>query len=351
MPKYKEVIYGDLLFKAPIINGTPKLTSDMRRVLQDFSNGKENKNDYPKVMKQGRLVIKYETYLMNRNKVKNTKANKSWEMKGDYFIRGALLFSNDSPKKLIKDVGSTLRGFSFEELKKAYIDDVKKPLLEIKEIRNKKYIKVPLIKKTNDGDIVEYDSKEILNHIKKNKPNNNTKKVKEAQEQNSQTKNSKVNNVSQDALQREPIGSTIPYKRKEFYQTVKSKGMPLKKTSKITQVRRDQKPVAFLKEEYNNTCQICRERIEVGPNMYSSEVHHIRPLGGHSGQDSIDNMIVLCPNHHVMFDRGAITLDLENDKVIHFNPQHPLNTQTLFYKHKIDKKNIAYHNENIFLSR
>ena len=43
---------------------------------------------------------------------------------------------------------------------------------------------------------------------------------------------------------------------------------------------------------------------------YMSEVHHIRPLGKHDGADIIENMIVVCPNHHAMFDRGAITISL-----------------------------------------
>jgi putative restriction endonuclease len=37
---------------------------------------------------------------------------------------------------------------------------------------------------------------------------------------------------------------------------------------------------------------------------------HIRPLGApHNGPDVKENIIIcLCPNHHVLFDSGAITL-------------------------------------------
>ena len=36
---------------------------------------------------------------------------------------------------------------------------------------------------------------------------------------------------------------------------------------------------------------------------------HIRPLGApHDGPDTPDNILCLCPNHHVLFDQGAFHL-------------------------------------------
>ena len=50
-------------------------------------------------------------------------------------------------------------------------------------------------------------------------------------------------------------------------------------------------------------CQVCGERIECADGSFYAEVHHIRPLGGNHGVNDIrENMLVLCPTHHAMFD-------------------------------------------------
>lgn len=37
-----------------------------------------------------------------------------------------------------------------------------------------------------------------------------------------------------------------------------------------------------------------------------AEAAHIRALGSpHNGPDVIENVLCLCPNHHVLFDNGA----------------------------------------------
>lgn len=41
-----------------------------------------------------------------------------------------------------------------------------------------------------------------------------------------------------------------------------------------------------------------------------AEGAHIRPLGRpHDGPDSADNLLCLCPNHHVLLDTGALYVD------------------------------------------
>ncbi|WP_369333903.1 HNH endonuclease [Bacillus thuringiensis] len=66
---------------------------------------------------------------------------------------------------------------------------------------------------------------------------------------------------------------------------------------------------------------MCREKIETGLNQFATEVHHIKPLGLYNGPHIKENMIILCPNHHVMFDKGAITIDLSKKTVMHINPK------------------------------
>lgn len=48
-------------------------------------------------------------------------------------------------------------------------------------------------------------------------------------------------------------------------------------------------------------------------NLAYAEGAHIRPLSTRGGPDTEENLLCLCPNHHVSFDRGALypTTDLD----------------------------------------
>jgi len=50
----------------------------------------------------------------------------------------------------------------------------------------------------------------------------------------------------------------------------------------------------------------------MGKSWYA-EVHHLKPLG-QDGPDTDANMLVLCPNHHVLFDYGVIAINPEDTK-------------------------------------
>ncbi len=98
---------------------------------------------------------------------------------------------------------------------------------------------------------------------------------------------------------------------------------------------RDTNLTTKLKELYAHRCQVCGFHIQLSNNRYYSEAHHIIPLGKpHHGSDVPENIIILCPNHHVMMDYGLIELSIEMLKA-------PL-------KHTIDQKSIDYHNTVIF---
>jgi putative restriction endonuclease len=78
--------------------------------------------------------------------------------------------------------------------------------------------------------------------------------------------------------------------------------------SKSTQYRivRDRDLAGRVKEWHECRCQVCGIRIEVEGGFYA-EAAHIRPLGRpHDGPDVAENIICLCPNHHVAFDNGAL---------------------------------------------
>ena len=78
--------------------------------------------------------------------------------------------------------------------------------------------------------------------------------------------------------------------------------------SKSTQNRivRDRNLAGRVKDWHGRRCQVCGIRLEVEGGFYA-EAAHIRPLGRpHDGPDVAENIICLCPNHHVAFDNGAL---------------------------------------------
>jgi len=111
----------------------------------------------------------------------------------------------------------------------------------------------------------------------------------------------------------------------------------------VLRIVRDTKLCRDVKALYDYTCQVCGERISVRGIPYA-EAAHIRPLGEpHNGRDRAGNIICLCPNHHVMFDKGAFSIKpdltligVSGSLVVHLD-------------HKIDIQNLAYHQEHIFI--
>lgn len=57
-------------------------------------------------------------------------------------------------------------------------------------------------------------------------------------------------------------------------------------------------------------CQICGEVIYLKNGQPYAEAHHIKPLGTpHNGPDISENILCVCPNHHVQLDYGAIKIE------------------------------------------
>ena len=106
-----------------------------------------------------------------------------------------------------------------------------------------------------------------------------------------------------------------------------------------------------MKQRYEHTCQLCNSPLWISDGRRYAEAHHIRPLGTpHDGPDSPGNIIVLCPNHHVMFDRGALSLDPRTLIVRHrlsaaWSEPTRLTVATW---HTLDLACVDYHNRNIF---
>lgn len=103
----------------------------------------------------------------------------------------------------------------------------------------------------------------------------------------------------------------------------------------IDRIQRDTKVSLWVKYIYDYTCQICGIRLQIGQDKFYAECHHIRPLGGvHQGEDIVENVLCVCPNHHALLDYGAIRIDFSTLR------SHP--------NHLIDPESIDYHNNNLF---
>ena len=117
--------------------------------------------------------------------------------------------------------------------------------------------------------------------------------------------------------------------------------LPNQKTRSTTVFERDSKLVLKLKKEYKNICQVCGYKIQKSNGEYYSEVHHFWPLQ-YGGEDTKNNMLVLCPNHHKEFDLCSIALLDDGNSII--NQKKEVKFHLTFLKgHKIDKKNIDFH--------
>jgi putative restriction endonuclease len=120
---------------------------------------------------------------------------------------------------------------------------------------------------------------------------------------------------------------------------------PHRQETTVLRIIRDTKQARRIKELYNYHCQVCDIRLEGTAGPYA-EAAHVRPLGKpHNGSDSLDNLLCLCPNHHVLFDYGAFSvaddlslLGLEGDL-------------RMMAQHKIHMDNLHYHREHYFLKQ
>ncbi|MDK2980281.1 MAG: hypothetical protein PWQ55_628 [Chloroflexota bacterium] len=117
-----------------------------------------------------------------------------------------------------------------------------------------------------------------------------------------------------------------------------------------TRIIRDTVLARNLKLLYKFKCQICGKAIRLINGEYS-EAHHIKPLGApHNGPDRWENILILCPNHHVEFDYGAMAIEPLSKKVIHIDENNVFNGLELFIdrSHRINNHFLKYHLENIY---
>jgi putative restriction endonuclease len=106
----------------------------------------------------------------------------------------------------------------------------------------------------------------------------------------------------------------------------------------VIRIIRDSNISHAIKTLYEHKCQVCNLVIKTKSGGYS-EGAHIRPLGRpHNGDDNPNNLICLCPNHHVMFDKGTFSI-LDNLRLI----GDVEGSLTIHLKHELNKENLTYH--------
>lgn len=119
--------------------------------------------------------------------------------------------------------------------------------------------------------------------------------------------------------------------------------------SAVRQIRlRNSLLASDIKRRYDFCCQICQTAIELVHTKYA-EAHHIRPLGSpHLGRDFEGNILVVCPNHHIMLDRGAISIDSKSLVVQHIHNAFEPRRLYLSEWHRLDGRSLAYYGQQIF---
>lgn len=100
-----------------------------------------------------------------------------------------------------------------------------------------------------------------------------------------------------------------------------------------------------VKEIYNYQCQVCGVQLPVVGGHYM-EAAHIKALGEpHNGPDIIENLICLCPNHHVLFDKGMFAID-QDLSIIGLSDHQRLYMNSS--KHTIRADFLEYHKKHFY---
>ena len=108
----------------------------------------------------------------------------------------------------------------------------------------------------------------------------------------------------------------------------------------VLRIVRDTRQARRIKALYDYRCQMCGTRLEGLAGPYA-EAAHIRPLGApHNGPDTPDNILCLCPNHHVLFDHGGVVV-AEDLSLI--GAHEPLTVQS---RHRVSKEHLRYRREH-----
>ena len=119
---------------------------------------------------------------------------------------------------------------------------------------------------------------------------------------------------------------------------------PGRRATEVQRIIRSTAIANWVKEIHQHTCQVCGLRIKTPTGAYA-EAAHIRPLGTpHNGPDDPSNILCLCPNHHVAFDFGMLTV--EPDLTVIDRATGGRSQLRIASGHQISAEHLAYHREH-----
>lgn len=127
-----------------------------------------------------------------------------------------------------------------------------------------------------------------------------------------------------------PIFNETPSQRREYT---------------VNRLIRETRIAQEVKHLYNYACQVCDQTISLPTGGNYAEAAHIKPLGiPHNGPDTLENLLCLCPNHHLMFDKYCFTINPET-----FNLIGTKGALTLRQTHQLNRDCLEYHHQNYVL--
>ena len=113
----------------------------------------------------------------------------------------------------------------------------------------------------------------------------------------------------------------------------------------IERLVRDTNIAKKLKALYKNKCQLCEYQLRGANGDYISEAHHLKPYNKiHMGDDTPQNMIVLCPNCHTQFDYLVYAINPETMQVhcLYDDDQYHLSELQFIDNHELKKEYLQY---------
>lgn len=145
-----------------------------------------------------------------------------------------------------------------------------------------------------------------------------------------------MNAASQAGTEREPSPSTPRPHKPEGDES------PARAEETTQRIIRSTAVADYVKRVHDYTCQVCGTRLTTPTGAYA-EAAHIRALGRpHEGPDVTANVVCLCPNHHVLFDVGMLTISNDLTVADHASGVS-LGRLKEIPEHIIDRQYLAYH--------
>jgi putative restriction endonuclease len=121
--------------------------------------------------------------------------------------------------------------------------------------------------------------------------------------------------------------------------------LPAAKPTLAASTRRSSLAATATKVLEGYACQVCGVVLHTPSGPYAESVH-VRPMGRpHDGADVAENILCLCPNHRVLFERGAVVITAELEVLdtitgevvgkVRSATNHPISADSLSYHHQL----------------